>query len=103
MPRRNFDDLARIARADPERSARIDALKAEALARHQAFTLNQLREQLGLTQSEIAGVLGITQGAVSLGFRSASTIDQVKVYLEAMGYGFEIHAVRGEERVLLDL
>ena len=51
----------------------------------------------------MAEMLGITQGAVSLGLRHVSTIEQIKVYLEAMGYGVEIHAVRGDERVLLDI
>ena len=103
MARRNFNDLARIVRADPERAAHVDALKAQAIAEHQAFTLNQLREQLGLTQTDMAEMLGVTQGAISLGLRHASTIEQIKVYLEAMGYGVEIHAVRGDERVLLDI
>jgi predicted XRE-type DNA-binding protein len=103
MTRKNFNELAAAVRTDPDRAARIDALKAEAVAEHNAFTLNQLREQLGLTQAQVAEMLGVTQGAVSLGFRHASTLEQIKIYLEAMGYDIEVHAVRGDERVLLDI
>jgi hypothetical protein len=48
-------------------------------------------------------MLGVTQRAVSFGFRHASTLEQIKIYLEAMGYDIEVNTVRSDERVLLDI
>lgn len=67
-----------------------------------ALAVRELREREELTQEQLAERLGVTRAAVG-NFELAKTHvpRALAAYLVAIGYGLELVAVRGEERVLL--
>jgi transcriptional regulator with XRE-family HTH domain len=66
------------------------------------LTLDMLREKRSLRQADVSRILNLSQAAVSkLEFRTDSYVSSVRKYVEALGGKLEIHAVFGDERVMI--
>jgi len=100
----NFTELAEPIKADPQRRAHLQRLRAETLAELVSYNLAELRKIRAVTQSELADALGVQRRSVS---RVEGT-DNVKLatlraYVEALGGTVEIAAVFGDERFPITL
>lgn len=94
---RNFEELRKQIRQDPERAARVEEYK---LAMLDALALGELRRHRELTQEQVAETLGIAQRNVSRSEgRSEIYLSTLRDYVEAMGGHLEIAAVFDDERV----
>lgn len=86
----------------PAERAEIDVRKEQMLAEVRAYRLRELREQAGLTQAQLAERIGVGQRQVSKiesGDLDSAKIGTIRRYLEAVGGGFAVEYVLGDERV----
>jgi DNA-binding XRE family transcriptional regulator len=101
---RQFSELTKQARSDPERAKRIEQAKASALDDHASYRLAELRKALDVTQVELADLIGKSQSAVSqietgeIGL----SLEVLRAIVTQLGGRVEVSAVFDDRRVLLD-
>ena len=101
---RQFNELTKRARRDPERAKRIEQAKARALDEHASYRLAELRKALDVTQLELAELIGKSQSAVSqietgeIGL----SLEVLRAIVTQLGGRVEVSAVFDNRRVLLD-
>lgn len=96
---KNFDNLRRKVRADPERARRVAEHKQAIL---DALALAEAREQRNATQKDIAEILGMTQANVSRIEREDDVyVSTLRKYVEALGGRLELIAVFPDQTVTL--
>lgn len=101
VSKKTFAEIREQALADPTRAARIAAFEAE---NERAMALEELRRQHKVTQDAIARLLGVSQRRVSaVENQEDAQFSTVRDYLDALGYGLELVAVRGNERIAFHL
>lgn len=100
MGYRKFKDI--VGDIDPERRARIDAIKAQADADAVAFNLAELRRRRDLTQQEVAARLARAQSSISAMESSKDNLlSTVRDVVESMGGYLELVAVFEDERIVI--
>ena len=100
MGYRRFTDI--VGDINPERRARIDAIKEEARADAVAFNLAELRRHRELTQVELAERLEKAQASISA-MESAgdNLLSTWRSVVESMGGRLELVAVFDDERIAI--
>lgn len=87
---------------DPERRARIDAIKEEARAEIVAFNLAELRRARSMTQMELAQRLERAQASISaMENADDNLVSTVRSVVEGMGGHLELVAVFDDERIAI--
>jgi len=100
MGYKRFSDI--VGDLDPERRARIDAVKEQARADLVAFTLGELRRARNLTQVELARRLNRAQASISaMENADDNLVSTLRTVVESMGGHLELVAVFGDERIAL--
>lgn len=88
---KNFKELRKDVRSDPERAKRVDTYKRAML---DAMRLAELRQGLDTTQSELAEVMHVSQANVSQIERSDNLyLSTLAGYVAALGGRLEINVV----------
>jgi transcriptional regulator with XRE-family HTH domain len=96
---KSFGELARKAKADPSRRARIAAHKR---AIDDALALAALRNERGATQHQLAQALGTSQANVSrVEHQEDVYLSTLRGYVEGLGGALEINAVFPDQTVAL--
>lgn len=100
MAHSKFTDI--VGTVDPERRARIDAIKDEARADSVAFNLGELRRHRELTQVELAERLKKAQASISqMEAAEDNLLSTYRSVIEGMGGHLEIVAVFDNERIAI--
>lgn len=100
MTHSKFNDI--VGTVDPERRARIDAIKDEARADSVAFNLGELRRHRELTQVELAERLEKAQASISqMEAAEDNLLSTYRSVIEGMGGYLEIVAVFDNERIAI--
>ena len=98
MGHRRFAEI--VGDINPERRARIDAIKQEARADAVAFNLAELRRHRELTQVELAERLEKAQASISAMEAAADNLLSTwRSVVESMGGRLELVAVFDDERI----
>jgi transcriptional regulator with XRE-family HTH domain len=102
---KNFNELRKQVRSDPERAARVMQHKAAIEA---AMDLAELRRRGEHTQADLARLMKVTQENVSRIERSAANgespyLSTLSRYVAALGGRLEVNAVFDDETVPLAL
>jgi DNA-binding XRE family transcriptional regulator len=96
---RPISDLLDPIMADPERRARIEAIKR---AMDDVIALSKLRAERGLTQQEVAETLGVSQANISqIERREDLYLSTLREYVAAIGGELEVRAIFPEGAVTL--
>jgi DNA-binding XRE family transcriptional regulator len=91
MPKKNFKELRKDVRSDPERAKRVENYKR---ASRDAMRLAELRESLDKTQQDLAEVMDVSQANVSQIEHSENLyLSTLAGYVGAMGGRLEINVV----------
>lgn len=96
---RDFNELLKPIKADPERRADMARQRAETLTEMVAYNLAELRKIRDVTQNELAEALGVKQLAVSQAEHTGDVqLSTLRGYVEALGGRVEVTAIFGDER-----
>ena len=100
MGHRKFSQI--VGEIEPERRARIDAIKKAAQADAIAFNLAELRRHRQLTQAELAQRLERAQASISAMESSGDNLLSTwRAAVEGMGGRLELVAVFDDERIAI--
>jgi DNA-binding XRE family transcriptional regulator len=100
MAHRKFSDI--VGDIDPERRARIEAIKEAARADAVAFNLAELRRHRHLTQVELAERLQRAQASISaMEGADDNLLSTWRAVVESMGGHLEMVAVFDDERIAI--
>lgn len=98
---KNFDELRRKLRSDPQARARVENHR---LAMRDALALADLRVARSATQVELAQELGVSQANVSrVEHQTDLYLSTLREYVAALGGKLEIRAIFPDETVTLDV
>ena len=101
---KQFRELTKQARRDPQRVKRIEEAKARVLDEHASYRLAELRKALDVTQVELGELIGKSQSAVSqletgeIGL----SLEMLRSIATRLDGRVEISAAFEDRRVLLD-
>lgn len=96
---KRFSELAKKAKSDPGRRARIEALE-RAIA--DAQSLADIRTSQGLTQRDVAQAMNVSQANVSrVEHQEDIYLSTLRDYVAALGGNLELTAVFPERRITL--
>ncbi len=97
--RKNFNELRKELRADPEARARIEQYRH---AMRDALALSDLRQARHATQAAVAHTLGVTQANISrVEHQEDVYLSTLRQYVAALGGELEVRAVFPDETVTL--
>jgi ribosome-binding protein aMBF1 (putative translation factor) len=99
--RRNFDELQKDIRSDPQRAERVRQFKS---AMRDAITFSELREARGMSQQQIADRLDVSQARVSQIERGRNLyLNTLSSYIEALDGHLKLVAEFPDGPVTIDV